>query len=205
MRVPRTFTTNYTRTFTTGQLARAFHVAPRTVSKWIDSGELPGYRIPGSNDRRVSAASAREFAVRCGMPMPPMLLDAGILILSTDPRLGVAVQLECQQTLVMRVENVFDLSKNMLQREWLVFIVDQVGLSSDGFHGAITGINTEPEQAGRIVAILNEDQQPSEYTSLKVAQTYQRPIDYGKLAGAVKQLAETPRKRKHKARSEQTT
>ena len=32
--------------FTTGQVAKICKVAPRTVSKWFDSGRLKGYRIP---------------------------------------------------------------------------------------------------------------------------------------------------------------
>src|SRR5262249_20909278 len=39
--------------FTTGQVAKICKVAPRTVSKWFDSGRLRGYRIPGSQDRRI--------------------------------------------------------------------------------------------------------------------------------------------------------
>lgn len=41
--------------FTSGDISRFCHVAPRTASKWIDSGILPGYKIPGSGDRRVLA------------------------------------------------------------------------------------------------------------------------------------------------------
>jgi len=32
---------------TTGDVAKICHVAPRTVSKWFDNGQLRGYRIPG--------------------------------------------------------------------------------------------------------------------------------------------------------------
>jgi len=39
--------------FTTGQVAQICRVAPRTVTKWFDSGQLGGYRIPGSKDRRI--------------------------------------------------------------------------------------------------------------------------------------------------------
>src|SRR5579862_2648637 len=38
---------------TTGEVAKICNVAPRTVSKWFDSGALTGYRIPGSKDRRI--------------------------------------------------------------------------------------------------------------------------------------------------------
>ena len=46
--------------FTTGQVAKICKVAPRTVSKWFDSGRLKGYRIPGSQDRRIP----REYLIK---------------------------------------------------------------------------------------------------------------------------------------------
>ena len=49
------------RVYTTGQIARFAAVAPRTVGKWFDSGKLEGYRIPGSQDRRVPAAAVLKF------------------------------------------------------------------------------------------------------------------------------------------------
>ncbi|MFQ5490055.1 MAG: response regulator [Phycisphaerae bacterium] len=47
--------------FTTGQVAKLCNVAPRTVSKWFDSGQLRGYRIPGSRDRRIPKAQLVRF------------------------------------------------------------------------------------------------------------------------------------------------
>ena len=46
---------------TTGQVARICKVAPRTVTKWFDSGRLKGYRIPGSRDRRIPKAELVRF------------------------------------------------------------------------------------------------------------------------------------------------
>lgn len=47
--------------YTTGQVARIAKVAPRTASKWFDRGEIKGYRLPGSNDRRVAQAELIAF------------------------------------------------------------------------------------------------------------------------------------------------
>jgi excisionase family DNA binding protein len=55
--------------FTTGQVAKICQVAPRTVSKWFDSGRLRGYRIPGSQDRRIPRDSLIRFLKDNGMPM----------------------------------------------------------------------------------------------------------------------------------------
>lgn len=55
--------------FTTGQIARALRVAPRTVGHWIDDGHLKGYRLPGSKDRRVTRAALEQFVRESGMPV----------------------------------------------------------------------------------------------------------------------------------------
>ena len=47
---------------TTGEVAKLCNVAPRTVSKWFDSGSLKGYRIPGSRDRRMHAGFVGNIA-----------------------------------------------------------------------------------------------------------------------------------------------
>ena len=55
--------------FTTGQVAKICKVAPRTVSKWFDSGRLRGYRIPGSQDRRIPREHLIKFLKEHGMPL----------------------------------------------------------------------------------------------------------------------------------------
>ena len=55
--------------FTTGQVAKICKVAPRTVSKWFDSGRLKGYRIPGSQDRRIPREQLIRFLKEHGMPL----------------------------------------------------------------------------------------------------------------------------------------
>ena len=54
--------------FTTGDVAKICNVAPRTVSKWFDSGQLTGYRIPGSKDRRIPAAELIRFMEEHNIP-----------------------------------------------------------------------------------------------------------------------------------------
>jgi len=54
---------------TTGDVARICNVAPRTVSKWFDSGQLNGYRIPGSKDRRIPLSELIRFMKAHNMPM----------------------------------------------------------------------------------------------------------------------------------------
>ncbi len=53
---------------TTGDVAKICNVAPRTVSKWFDKGQLKGYRIPGSKDRRIPVSELIRFMKVHNMP-----------------------------------------------------------------------------------------------------------------------------------------
>jgi hypothetical protein len=61
--------------YTTGQVSRIANVAARTVSIWFDSGRLKGYRIPGSQDRRIPHDNLIAFLTEHGMPIPKELTD----------------------------------------------------------------------------------------------------------------------------------
>jgi len=54
---------------TTGEVAKICNVAPRTVSKWFDSGQLKGYRIPGSKDRRIPLNGLVKFMKQHSIPL----------------------------------------------------------------------------------------------------------------------------------------
>lgn len=54
---------------TTGEVAKICNVAPRTVSKWFDTGSLKGYRIPGSKDRRIPVGELVRFMKSHGIPL----------------------------------------------------------------------------------------------------------------------------------------
>jgi excisionase family DNA binding protein len=69
---------------TTGEVARICKVAPRTVTKWFDSGQLHGYRIPGSKDRRIPVTQLVRFMRQNNMPLEGMLNFTKTRILIVD-------------------------------------------------------------------------------------------------------------------------
>ncbi|HON90693.1 MAG TPA: helix-turn-helix domain-containing protein [Sedimentisphaerales bacterium] len=78
---------------TTGDVAKICNVAPRTVSKWFDSGQLKGYRIPGSKDRRIPLNELIRFMKANNMPTEA--LAAGklrVLVLDSDPGSSMGLQ-----------------------------------------------------------------------------------------------------------------
>ncbi len=74
---------------TTGEVARICNVAPRTVSKWFDTGKLRGYRIPGSKDRRIPLQQLVRFMKLHGIPLNGLETGAAkILIAESDSSLA---------------------------------------------------------------------------------------------------------------------
>jgi excisionase family DNA binding protein len=69
---------------TTGEVAKICNVAPRTVSKWFDSGALHGYRIPGSKDRRIPLNQLIRFMKQHGMPLNGLLTGATRILIVDD-------------------------------------------------------------------------------------------------------------------------
>ncbi len=72
--------------YTTGQVAKICKVAPRTVSKWFDTGRLKGYRVPGSQDRRIPRRYLIQFLKEHGMPLDDLEDEvfAKVLIVGLD-------------------------------------------------------------------------------------------------------------------------
>jgi excisionase family DNA binding protein len=70
---------------TTGDVAKICNVAPRTVSKWFDSGQLKGYRIPGSKDRRIPVNELIRFMKVHNMPLSALPVGKiRVLIVDSD-------------------------------------------------------------------------------------------------------------------------
>src|SRR2546423_10123708 len=69
---------------TTGEVAKICNVAPRTVSKWFDSGALHGYRIPGSKDRRIPLNQLIRFMKQHNMPLNGLMTGCTRIMIVDD-------------------------------------------------------------------------------------------------------------------------
>jgi uncharacterized protein (TIGR02996 family)/excisionase family DNA binding protein len=67
------------RVFTTGDVAKMVQVSPRTVCKWFDSGRLRGYRLPGSQDRRIPREQLVHFLKQHCMELGVLDPERGVL------------------------------------------------------------------------------------------------------------------------------
>jgi len=111
---------------TTGEVARICRVAPRTVSKWVDTGKLRGYRIPGSRDRRIPMPQLIAFMRAHDIPLDG--LDQGvcrIILLSTDTPGELAGQVNSAGRYDLRVvHNEFEAGMMAQQFRPHVVVVD---------------------------------------------------------------------------------
>lgn len=113
--------------FTTGDVARICQVAPRTVSKWFDSGRLRGYRIPGSQDRRIPRKHLIEFLRQNGMPLGE--LELMILVVGNGNMVSLADKMSsCNgpERVIERCDSLFEAGIKLSKEGINVVVVDVV-------------------------------------------------------------------------------
>ncbi len=162
------------RVFTTGSVAKICKVAPRTVSKWFDSGLLKGYRIPGSNDRRIPEADLLVFMRARGLPVPVGLLPARALAFGLPE--AVPGTVVCP--------TAYDLGREAFTSRVSAIVVGDIEGSAAMATAAGQVRVAWPEC--RIVAVLSEDAGET-FAGVENAFTFRRPgVDWAGVAEAVR-------------------
>ncbi len=185
--------------FTTGQVAKICQVAPRTVSKWFDSGKLRGYRIPGSQDRRIPRDQLIRFLKENGMP------------------LGALEEEGWHKILVIGAESLFiDRIQELLpeDEDYKYNIANsgfEAGIQAESFHpdsividlsmGRSEGLqiaqnlrrNPQYEQT-LIIALASEDEAaPETLVNYGFSESFKKPFDIALLAERIRTLVEEKR------------
>ena len=154
---------------TTGEVARICKVAPRTVTKWFDSGQLRGYRIPGSKDRRIPVTQLIRFMRQNNMPLDGMLHFTKTRILIVDDETDIVDMLRdllSQQTTydVQTARNGFEAGLAAEKFRPHVILLD-INLGDINGREVCRAIRMNPElQMTKVVAMsgqLTEDEAKS--------------------------------------------
>ena len=179
--------------FTTGQVAKICKVAPRTVSKWFDSGRLRGYRIPGSQDRRIPRENLIRFLKEHGMP------------------LGELEEEGWHKILIIGAEKAFiDKMKNHLtEDEEFKFEVAnsgfEAGIQAESFHpdciivdfsiGQLEALQIcqnlrRNSEFGEtiLIALLPDDSSTANFDRSSINETFKKPFDAALLAERLRTL-----------------
>lgn len=78
------------KTLTSGEIAKYCDVNLRTVIRWIDSGRLKGYKLPGGGNNRVKEEDFLEFLQDNELPIPADFQSKETRVLIVDDELQVA-------------------------------------------------------------------------------------------------------------------
>jgi excisionase family DNA binding protein len=179
--------------FTTGQVAKICKVAPRTVSKWFDSGRLKGYRIPGSQDRRIPRDYLIRFLKEHGMPLGELedQAYAKVLVVGQD------------QVLIENLKRELPLERSFkLQVAASGF---EAGIQAESFHPDCIVVDfsigrTEALQICQnlrrskdfaeviLIALLPDDGNTYSFDRSAINETFKKPFDVALLAERLKTL-----------------
>ena len=80
--------------YTTGKVSRICQVATSTVNKWFDSGQLKGFRVPGSRHRRIPRENLVKFLNDNGISLEKLdtATTSTVLLVTDNSKLVDALQ-----------------------------------------------------------------------------------------------------------------
>ena len=175
--------------FTTGQVAKIAKVAPRTVSKWFDSGRLKGYRIPGSQDRRIPRDKLIAFFKENGMPQAEELEEqskVNILTVGLEPALKDVIKVGDDSKLAFtHAGGLFEAALMVkASNPPKVVILDQYSLSSDTVRDGIASIRKDELFDDTVVVVVTGEDGVVQFDNADF--TFQRPFDAMQLSAKLK-------------------
>lgn len=179
--------------FTTGQVAKICKVAPRTVSKWFDSGRLKGYRIPGSQDRRIPREFLIKFLKEHGMPLGDLEDEtlAKVLIVGQDQILLENIRRELPPERSFKVEVAASGFEAGIQAESFhpdCIIVD-FSIGRIESLQICQNLRRNSEFADVIlIALLPDDGSTTSFDRSSINETFKKPFDSALLAERLRTL-----------------
>lgn len=178
--------------FTTGQVAKICKVAPRTVSKWFDSGRLRGYRIPGSQDRRIPREHLIRFLKEHGMPLGELEDEAmgKVLLVGADSRVRSDLD-EVMSNDEFKIEVAASGFEAGIQAESLhpdCVVVDFV-MGRDEALMIAQNLRRNNEYAETVlIGLLSDEDNASGFDRTLFNETFRKPFDAALLAERIRTL-----------------
>ncbi|MCA9113919.1 MAG: helix-turn-helix domain-containing protein [Planctomycetaceae bacterium] len=178
--------------FTTGQVAKICKVAPRTVSKWFDSGRLRGYRIPGSQDRRIPREHLVRFLKEHGMPLGELEDEAmgKLLIVGADQQVqsSLAEMISPEDFKLEHASSGFEAG---IQAESLhpdCVVIDFAMGRNEALMIAQNLKKNNEYTDTVLVGLLSDDDNASGFDRTLFNETFRKPFDAALLAERIKTL-----------------
>lgn len=187
--------------FTTGQVAKICKVAPRTVSKWFDTGRLRGYRIPGSQDRRIPREQLIRFLKEHEMPLGDLEVEEAhkILLIGADSLFTERLQEllpEADDFKYQIAQSGFEAGILANTFEPNSIIIDLALGRGESMQIASNLSRNDEYKETLIVGLASEDEAaPEELTDKGFKEIFKKPFDVALLAERIRTLVEEARDR----------
>ncbi len=180
--------------YTTGEVARICQVAPRTVSKWFDTGRLKGYRIPGSLDRRIPRDSLIEFMRSHGMPLGELSAVEGgkvlIVGMPSQERISVESLLKASGMTTAAANNAFEAGALAMEQRPQCIVIDSTVGADEARMIAGYFKSGNAARSTWVVGLISDDEANDPIMSADFDEKFRRPFDPALLALRVKALSE---------------
>lgn len=185
--------------FTTGQVAKICKVAPRTVSKWFDSGRLRGYRIPGSQDRRIPREQLIRFLKEHGMPLGELEEEEWhkVLVIGADPFFITRIQ----ELLPENEDYKYEVAQSGFEAGIMAeafhpdtILIDMALGRGEAIQIASNLRRNPAYEVTLIIGLASEDEaEPDTLKSYGFSEIFKKPFDNALLAERIRTLADAKR------------
>jgi DNA-binding response OmpR family regulator len=169
------------------------------VSKWFDSGRLRGYRIPGSQDRRIPREHLIKFLKDHGMPLGELEEEGlhKILIIGADKLFIDRIKELLPESDDFKYELANSGFEAGIQAESFhpdTIVIDLALGRSEAIQIAQNLRRNAQYETTQIIGLASEDEAaPEKLTEYGFTETFKKPFDIALLGERVRTLAEQKR------------
>lgn len=157
-------------------------LAPRTVSKLVDSGRLKGYRVPGSQDRRIPRNVVIKFFEEHNIPLGEL---EGIRVVSVGVGSGMSNQLRESLKPDFKVEEAndpFQVGYLTAERKPHCLIIDS-SIGQQAAEAILAGFESSVDLI--VIGVIST---AKDFPRLKVTERFLKPFDTELLAQRIQSL-----------------
>jgi excisionase family DNA binding protein len=180
------------KTLTPGEIAQYCDVHQRTVSRWIASGQLKGFKLPGRGNYRVVLEDFICFLQQQKIPVPQALTSTTTVLVVDDEvayRRAILRVLQSGGFNVMMAADGFQAGALLLQHKPAVMTLDLQMPGLDGFE-VLKFIRQHPE-INQIKILVISGLGQTELDKAKAAgadEILSKPFDNAQLLDAIARL-----------------
>ncbi|WP_417221918.1 response regulator [Amphritea sp.] len=182
------------KTLSTGDIAQWCDVNLRTVIRWIEKGDLKGFKLPGRGNNRVLVEDFIAFLDRHGMPVPEELqsfVNSRVLIVDDEEAITRAIRRALRpagfETLI--AHDGFQAGSLLMQEKPALMTLDLSMPGLDGF-AVLEFVRQQPNLSGLKILVVSALDQHNLDRALQLGadQVLSKPFTEKELLDAVEGL-----------------